>query len=267
LECEASQEKSEGLGPLKRRETQIEGIVSNKVADIVGSGPCRQACGSVMKMHAKPWVAAAVAVLVLSGCAKKKTTARTPAPPRVGQVEMGIASWYGEPYHGRRAANGEIYDMERLTAAHRTLPFNTWVRVLNLTNNKAVDVRITDRGPFIEGRIIDLSLAAARQIEMIGPGIVQVRMTVLAPGDGVRGEGVFAVQAGVFGQQRRAERLKETLRKRYEPVVVAPRAGSRNEWQVLVGREPTEESAAALAAQVRQVSGKALVVRWDEVHP
>lgn len=205
----------------------------------------------------------------LSGCAKKRPVARGPAPPpvRVGQTEAGIASWYGHPYHGRRAANGEIYDMEKMTAAHRTLPFNTMVRVRNLNNNKEVDVRVTDRGPFIEGRIIDLSHAAARELEMIGPGIVPVRVTVLAAGDGRRGEGVFTVQAGVFKEQRRAERLKQALSKRYDPVLVVARAGSRTEWQVLVGREPTEESAALLARQVRSVSGKALVLRWDEVHP
>lgn len=211
-------------------------------------------------------MSAVALALLLAGCAKKKPVARAPAAPRVGQVETGIASWYGEPYHGRRAANGEIYDMERLTAAHRTLPFNTWVRVVNLANGKHVDVRITDRGPFIEGRIIDLSRAAARAIEMIGPGVVNVRVTVLAAGDGRRGgEGVFVVQAGVFRQQRRAEQLKRALGKRYDPVLVAPRSGSKTEWQVLVGREPTEESAAALARQVKEVSGRALVLRWDEV--
>ncbi len=88
----------------------------------------------------------------------------------MGSTEIGIASWYGHPYHGRQAANGEIYDMEKLTAAHRTLPFDTWVRVENISNGKTVEVRITDRGPFVGDRIIDLSHAAAREIEMIGPG-------------------------------------------------------------------------------------------------
>ena len=105
-----------------------------------------------------------VVLLVLmgtvSGCRKKTTIAK---PPRVGDREIGIASWYGHPYHGRRAANGEIYDMNKLTAAHRTLPFETWVRVHNLTNDRSVDVRIQDRGPFIRGRIIDLSRAAAER--------------------------------------------------------------------------------------------------------
>ncbi len=105
----------------------------------------------------------------------------TPVPAKIGATETGIASWYGAPYHGRRAASGEIYDMEQLTAAHRTLPFQTWVEVTDLDNGKRVNVRIIDRGPFVSGRIIDLSLAAARQIEMVGPGIARVKLKVIKP--------------------------------------------------------------------------------------
>src|SRR5262245_26312071 len=92
---------------------------------------------------------------VFLGCGhKKRTGSSPPRAPRpqapVGSTETGIASWYGHPYHGRVAANGEIYDMEHMTAAHRTLPFDTWVRVENLSNHKTVEVRVTDRGPFID---------------------------------------------------------------------------------------------------------------------
>src|SRR5438067_9814357 len=97
-----------------------------------------------------------------------------PASASDGDSTIGVASWYGHPYHGRHAANGEVYDMEKLTAAHRTLPFDTWVHVVNTSNQKTVDVRIIDRGPFVDGRIIDLSHAAARQIELIGPGVTEV---------------------------------------------------------------------------------------------
>jgi rare lipoprotein A len=100
-------------------------------------------------------------------------------PARIGETETGIASWYGVPYHGRRSANGEIYDMEKFTAAHRTLPFDTWVEVTNLVNKKQIEVRITDRGPFVKGRIIDLSLAAARQLDMVASGIVKVQIKVI----------------------------------------------------------------------------------------
>src|SRR5512142_2217539 len=104
------------------------------------------------------WIAAA---LLLGGCGRKKRVRLPPVPsptgaPQVGQTEEGIASWYGHPYHGRPAADGEIYDMETMVAAHRTLPFNTWVQVLDLDNEKTVTVRIIDRGPFVDGRIIDL---------------------------------------------------------------------------------------------------------------
>src|SRR3954449_9011943 len=126
------------------------------------------------------------AVVLLSSCGKKKVRVtavpptRAPAVPVVvGQTERGVASWYGHPYHGRRAADGEVYDMETLVAAHRTMPFQTWVRVRNLANDKTVDVRIIDRGPFVDGRIIDLSHAAARQIALIGPGVGQVEMTII----------------------------------------------------------------------------------------
>ena len=125
--------------------------------------------------------ALAASLAILSGCARK-TSAHVPAPvkpARIGETQTGIASWYGPPYNGRKSANGEIYDMEKLTAAHRTLPFDTWVEVTNLSNKKRVDVRITDRGPFVDGRIIDLSLAAAREIDMITAGITRVRIKVI----------------------------------------------------------------------------------------
>ena len=105
------------------------------------------------------------------------------APPAVhaGDTETGVASWYGVPYHGQRAASGEIYDMEQLTAAHRTLPFQTVVEVTNLDNGKRVTVRVNDRGPFVKGRILDLSHAAAQKIGMIGPGTARVRLKVVQP--------------------------------------------------------------------------------------
>ena len=101
----------------------------------------------------------------------------------VGAIETGEASWYGNPYHGRMAASGEIYDMEELTAAHRTLPFHTWVEVTNLNNGRKVQVRINDRGPFVDGRIIDLSRAAAREIDMLRAGVVPVELRIIGAPD------------------------------------------------------------------------------------
>ncbi len=127
----------------------------------------------------------AASVSLFTGCARK-TSAHVPPPvkpARIGETQTGIASWYGVPYNGRRSANGEIYDMEKLTAAHRTFPFDTWVEVTNLSNDKRVDVRITDRGPFVDGRIIDLSRAAAREIDLVAAGIVRVRIKVIKKPD------------------------------------------------------------------------------------
>src|ERR1700680_3584718 len=127
------------------------------------------------------WGVMAVALL-LAGCAHKKNVRGVPPPPsplaavQLGYSETGLASWYGNPYHGRPAADGEIYDMEQMTAAHRTLQFNTRVRVFDLDSNKNGDRRIAERGPFVAGRIIDVSHAAARAIEMIGPVLARVRI-------------------------------------------------------------------------------------------
>jgi rare lipoprotein A len=135
----------------------------------------------------RPFHAAAALIaatfVIATGCGRR-VTARVPAPPAaapIGWSETGVASWYGIPYDGRRAASGEIFDMHALTAAHRTLPFNTWLQVTNLQNGKKVEVRINDRGPFVGGRIIDLSMGAAEEIDMVRPGIVKVRLKVIKP--------------------------------------------------------------------------------------
>jgi rare lipoprotein A len=122
-----------------------------------------------------------VSLLLASGCARVGTPgAATAAQPREGWTQDGIASWYGESYHGRQTASGEIYDMEAMTAAHRTLPFGTSVRVLNRDNGRSVVVRITDRGPYVGGRIIDLSRRAARELGMLESGVAPARITIVA---------------------------------------------------------------------------------------
>jgi len=208
-----------------------------------------------------------LAGLALAGCAKKHRTAVAPAPPRVaGEIrdgETGLASWYGHPYHGRPAANGEIYDMEKLTAAHRTLPFGTWVRVVNLNNDKTVDVRITDRGPFVENRIIDLSHAAAGAIGLIGPGVARVRIDILSIPSTAAAQGWYAVQAGAFLEQDRAERVRAALEHEYGSARLVVRPGSPSMWRVLVGRAPSEAAANVLAQRIRQEEGTAFVVRLD----
>lgn len=103
-----------------------------------------------------------------------------PTPARVGAVQVGMASWYGHPYHGRTTSNGETYDMNELTAAHLSLPFDTTVRVTNLVNGRSLDLRINDRGPFLKSRVIDVSRAAAERLGMIAQGTAKVRVEVVA---------------------------------------------------------------------------------------
>lgn len=97
----------------------------------------------------------------------------------VGYEQVGKASWYGSPHHGRRTASGDVFDMYERTAAHRTLPFGTWVLVENLKNGRKVEVRINDRGPFKRGRILDLSYAAAKRLKAVRAGVVPIRLQVI----------------------------------------------------------------------------------------
>jgi len=184
--------------------------------------------------------------------------------PKIGDTESGLASWYGHPYDGRPAANGEIYDMETLVAAHRTLPFNCWVRVRNTANSKTVDVRIIDRGPFVDGRVIDLSHAAARAIDLLGPGVGPVRLEVIRLPDTPEAA-VFAVQVGAFRSRENADRLRDSMAARYGAARVVLREGSPSLWRVLVGAEATTDGAAALAGRIHAETGEnnGFVVRLD----
>jgi rare lipoprotein A len=197
---------------------------------------------------------------------RRSKTAQPPAP--AGYLEEGNASWYGVPFNGRRASNGEIYDMYKLTAAHRTLPFETMVRVTNLNNGKSTTVRITDRGPFVDNRIIDLSLAAAREIESIGPGVVPVRVEVLTPGIDPTG-GFFTVQVGAFRDQANAQRLRDRLNLSYSPIFIQQYDSPDGMfYRVRVGKVSGEDAARQFGEQLRSREGfTPIVVRLDETPP
>ena len=156
-----------------------------------------------------------------------------PLPSAAGYVEEGLASWYGPGFHGRRTASGEIYNMYAFTAAHRLLPLGTYVLVTNLENGRRVVVRINDRGPFVPGRIIDLSYAAARALGMVEKGVARVRVVALAEGrPGPRGivftrlpslrRGEFYLQVGSFKNYANAVRLRERLSRRFRSVLIEP---------------------------------------------
>jgi rare lipoprotein A len=220
-----------------------------------------------LKKDVLRFIAAMVMILLLqSGCGKK-TQVRPPlAVPAIAGTQVGMASWYGQPYHGRRAASGEIYDMEKLTAAHRTLPFGTRVRVENLENGKNIELRINDRGPFVEDRILDVSRAAARALGMLGTGTARVRIEVISSVADVRSE-IFAVQVGAFQDRTRAERLQHDMEKRYGIAAISERKGSPVLWQVLVGKVAGLEAADELARRIRSENPDTikatLVVRLD----
>ena len=162
-----------------------------------------------------------VIIILLYACARIQL-------PEATGVQTGMASWYGNDFHGRTTASKEIYDMYDLTAAHRSLPFGTKVMVTNLKNGKSVEVRINDRGPFIRGRIIDLSYAAAKAIDMVKDGVVPVRIEIVEWGSGKKKprpekarriltqekEGKLFVQVGAFIKQENAHRLRDELLKR-----------------------------------------------------
>ena len=203
-----------------------------------------------------------------SASAKGKRPRVPPPPAPVGYTEEGNASWYGAPFHGRRASNGEIYDMHKMTAAHRTLPFDTVVRVTNVNNGKSAIVRITDRGPFVENRIIDLSFAAAEQIESVGAGVVPIRLEVIS-GGGDPTAGFFTVQVGAFRERANAEGLRDRLSPSYSPIFIqnyeTPEATF---YRVRVGKIAGEDAARQYAGQLHAREGfTTFVMRLDEAPP
>jgi rare lipoprotein A len=167
----------------------------------------------------------------LATCTSRPPTRGVPpGPPAPGWTEEGIASWYGgrDGFEGKPTASGEIYDSSLLTAAHRELPLGTIVDVINLDNGKTVQVRINDRGPFVFGRVIDLSRAAAQELALIGPGTGPVRVTVVVPGapqEIVSPSGRWAVQVGSFADRLRAERYAERIRGTGRSVFLEPFRG------------------------------------------
>ena len=177
--------------------------------------------------------------------------------------EEGKASWYGAPFHGRQASNGEIYDMNKLTAAHRTLPFNTIVRVTNTANGKSTTVRITDRGPFVDNRIIDLSYAAAKELGSVGPGVVPVRLEILSAID--PNAGFFTVQIGAFRDRANAEKLRDRLSASYSLVAIQSFDSPKGSYyRVHVGKVSGEDAARKLGQELHQREGvKPLIFRVD----
>jgi rare lipoprotein A len=178
--------------------------------------------------------------------------------------ETGIASWYGAPYHNLRGSNGEVYNMHAMTAAHLTLPLGSIVRVTNLKTGHSALVRITDRGPFVVGRMIDLSLAAAKALDVYLPGIAKVRLEVLQAPVSLDTGGRWAVQIGSFNGQKAAAELAEHLQKRYQAAKVVKFLSPVGVWWVRVRVQgDNRERATALAHETEAPEGSVFLVRLD----
>ncbi len=180
-----------------------------------------------------------------------------PIPTARGFEQTGTASWYGRKFHGRKTSSGETYNMYALTAAHKTLPLGTYVRVHHLGSGRSVDVRINDRGPFVRDRIIDLSYAAAKRLGIVGPGTGRVRVVALGAPRGTSSTGAkaqyepvdyysgnFTFQVGAFAERTNAVRLVAKLDKRYKNAHMTTFFdGQRTFYRVRVGRSESLEEA------------------------
>jgi len=180
--------------------------------------------------------------------------------------EVGIASWYGKDYHGRKTANGEVYDMYAMTAAHCTLPFNTRVRVTNRENGKKTELRINDRGPFVAGRIIDLSYSGARAIDMAEKGTAKVTVEAIgfAGGHAPSLEGIFAIQVGAFAERENATRFQNQLAKKYPNVrTILWESHVQRFYRVRLGAFRTEAEARRQVEILKKDHLSGFVVRED----
>ena len=170
----------------------------------------------------------------------------------------------GRPYHNRKGSNGEIYNMHAMTAAHRTLPLGTIVKVTNIKTGRSAVVRITDRGPFIEGRVLDLSLAAAKAVDVWQPGVAQVRLDVLKTPSAIESGGRWAVQIGAFDHENAANQIADRLTRRYRTAKVLRFASPVGDWWVRVRVQNDERSRAeAIVKETETPEGTVFLVRLD----
>ncbi|RMD82566.1 MAG: septal ring lytic transglycosylase RlpA family protein [Candidatus Dadabacteria bacterium] len=210
----------------------------------------------------RAWVLAVICALGLPGCAPgPHPPVLAFAPPRLTErgTEIGLASWYGPGFEGRPTASGEPYDPQAMTAAHRTLPLGTRVRVVDLATGRSVAVRINDRGPFVPGRIIDLSRAAAARLGILDRGIARVEIFVEQPGSRWPATR-YAVQVGAYRDRHQAYRRARAVARLGQPVYVQRLAGSRPLYRVRVGLYRERREAERTAARLRARGYRGVVV-------
>jgi rare lipoprotein A len=205
---------------------------------------------------------ACVALALLAALTLAAAGCRSAGPRdqvRLGWSQRGHASWYGMPFHGRRTASGEVYDMHRMTAAHRELPFGTVLEVRNLANDRRVQVQVTDRGPFVKGRILDLSYAAALQLDMVRTGTADVELRVIDHGELPLPHGtVLTLQVGAFQTRERADALAARLLAHFPET----RVEEAQPWfRVRVGTFADLGAAEEMRRQLRRRGYRAMVLR------
>ncbi len=223
-----------------------------------------------MKVRRPPRAALLLLLLPAVSCASNRASRPVSRPISAeeatsGWTEDGVASWYGgnDGFEGKPTASGEIYDSSKMTAAHRDLPLGTVVQVTNLDNGKRVQVRVNDRGPFVHGRVIDLSQEAARRLDLVGPGVGPVRITVVSPGVAPTpvppsvAAGPWAVQVGSFGEADRAVRHADRVRAAGFPVYMEPYEGLT---RVKIGPLDSRPAAQALLSKAEDAGFEGIVV-------
>jgi rare lipoprotein A len=187
-----------------------------------------------------------------------------PEGARPVATETGLASWYGPPYHNRRGSNGEVYNMHAMTAAHRTFPLGSIVRVTNVKTGTTALVRITDRGPFIPGRVLDLSLAAAQRLDVYKPGVAEVKVQLMQSATAATTPGKWAVQIGGFPHEPSANKVADHLKRRYHTAKVLCFPSPAGDWWVRVRvLDDDHDRAQKLAAETQTPEGAVFLVRLD----
>ena len=243
-----------------------------------------------------PLLVLLVGMLLLPGCAHKQTQVAVPPPPEpapkapapsAGNTpptaepadnneirvpagakpifeQTGMASWYGPPYHNRRGSNGEIYNMNAMTAAHLTLPLGSIVRVTNVKTGHSALLRITDRGPFVEGRILDLSLAAAKVLDVYLPGTAKVRLEVLEAPASLDVGGRWAIQIGSLADEQSAAELAGRLQRRYQTAKILKFPSPTGSWWVRVRvANDDRQRAQQLVRETEPAEAPVFLVRLD----
>jgi rare lipoprotein A len=177
--------------------------------------------------------------------------------------EEGLATWYTAPYKGRKAADGQVFSDSAMTAAHRTLPMGSLIVVTNLKTGQSGAMRVTDRGPFVDGRILDLSIASAKATGVYRAGLAHVRMDVYLAPKPIDFGGRWCVQIGAFHSEEQANKLKDQLLRKYPGSNVIEFSGQDSYWVRIRPEGDNREEAEVIARRLRPAEGEAFLTRLD----